>query len=114
MPAHTKPRPDSSALVPGISVFERTVNQYSRVWTLQAVAQEEGKQRIKRWSLAKHGMGPALREASRWRHERAPGAYASAQEMERACWGALSPALLSRMREAGVEVHRPKWINGGA
>ncbi|MDB4952094.1 MAG: hypothetical protein JWM27_4743 [Gemmatimonadetes bacterium] len=106
MSAHRKPRASSKALVPGISAFaEARGDGYPR-WRVRAVAQVDGKQVRSDWSPLRHSLAGAVREASAWRAEHVP-AQGAAAEIEAAVWGRLSPAVLSQMRAAGVDVRRP-------
>lgn len=105
MSAHTKPRAGSSALVPGVALFEEIGSDGYPRWRVRAVAQEEGTQRRSDHSPLRYGLAEAIRRACAWRAERAAGSP-PVDELERAAWRRLSPQLLSRMREAGVDVRR--------
>jgi hypothetical protein len=104
--ANERARADTSALAPGITLFERAVGDEVSAWTVRASAQIEGKQRIRSWGLTRvdRPLQDALREACEYRYQHAPGAFDSVGEMYRACVDALEKETLEELREAGVDV----------
>lgn len=84
---NTKPRKDSSALVPGVTLFEKTIQKTDAGddYTHRVVrgsAQIDGKQKLLTRSIKTHGLEEALRQVCEWRFEHArPPGYDSAEEM---------------------------------
>lgn len=83
---NTKPRAGSSALAPGITLFEKTIRAHpdgSRDTHLvaRASAQIEGTQKIITRGVETHGLEEALRQVCEWRFEHAPSGYESAGDL---------------------------------
>jgi hypothetical protein len=85
---NTKPRAGSSALAPGITLFEKTLRVHddgSRDTHLvaRASAQIEGTQKVITRGVETHGLEEALRQVCEWRFEHAPSSsgYESAGDL---------------------------------
>lgn len=83
---NAKPRKESSALVPGVTLFEKTVRIHDdgsrdTHHVVRGSAQIEGQQKIITRAVEAHGLEEALRQVCEWRYEHAPGRYDSAEEL---------------------------------
>jgi len=85
---NTRPREGTSALIAGITLFEKTIRKTDEErYTNQVVrasAQVDGQQEVCERSISHHGLEEALRQACEWRFERADVPYESAQVMTEA------------------------------
>ena len=82
---NTCPREGTSALIAGITLFEKTIREtggerHTNV-VVRASAQVDGEQEICERSVPHHGLEEALRQACEWRFERADVPYGSVEEM---------------------------------
>ena len=85
---NTRPREGTSALIAGITLFEKTIREtdeerYTNL-VVRASAQVEGQQDLCERSVSHHGLEEALRQACEWRFERADVPYESVEEMTEA------------------------------
>jgi hypothetical protein len=85
---NTRPREGTSALIAGITLFEKTIREtdeerYTNV-VVRASAQVEGQQEVCERSVSHHGLEEALRQACEWRFEQADVPYESVEEMTEA------------------------------
>ena len=83
-----RPREGTSALIAGITLFEKTIREtdeerYTNL-VVRASAQVDGQQELCERSVSHHGLEEALRQACEWRFERADVPYESAEEMTEA------------------------------
>jgi hypothetical protein len=85
---NTRPREGTSALIAGITLFEKTIREtdeerYTNL-VVRASAQVEGRQKVCERSVHHHGLEEALRQACEWRFKRADVPYESVEEMTEA------------------------------
>lgn len=99
-----------TALVPGIAVYVDNLGlargpgaQHRKEWIAQASAQIGGRQQRRRLTLQSRPLRDAIEEVCAWRAHAVGGEASGLVEQ---CWRALSPALLSKMRQDGVDVRR--------
>ena len=84
---NAKPRKESSALLPGVTLFEKTVRVHDdgsrdTHQVVRGSAQVKGKQKIITRGIETHGLEEALRQVCQWRFEHAaPPGYDSAEEL---------------------------------
>ena len=82
---NTRPREGTSALIAGITLFEKTIRETQdgkdTNVVVRASAQVDGDQEICERSVPHHGLEEALRQACEWRFERADVPYESVDEM---------------------------------
>lgn len=97
----TEPRAGSAALVPGISV-RYSENARWAGWEVRASRQEEqGRQRLKTWTLSAHDLDAALLAAAEWR-----GKWTGhdPQETYRAARRAIPAALRAHIKRWRSEI----------
>jgi len=84
---NTRPREGTSALIAGITLFEKTIRETDEErhtnLVIRASAQIEGQQELCERSVSYHGLEEALHQACKWRFERADVPYESVEEMTR-------------------------------
>ena len=85
---NTRPREGTSALIAGITLFEKTIHEtdeerYTNL-VVRASAQVDGQQEVCERSVPHHGLEESLRQACEWRFKRADVPYESVEEMTEA------------------------------
>lgn len=89
-----KPKSDN-ALVPGVTLFEKTIREKDDGETdtnrvVRGSAQVEGQQKIIERSVSYHGLEDAIEEVCQWRYERVDGTgFEDADEMTEAAMNAV-------------------------
>jgi hypothetical protein len=85
---NTRPREGTSALIAGITLFEKTIREMNEKrhtnLVIRASAQVGGQQQVCERSVSHHGLKKALRQACEWRFKRADVPYESVEEMTEA------------------------------
>jgi len=90
---NTRPREGTSALIAGITLFEKTTRKTEdgkdTNLVVQGSAQVSGEQKFCDRSVGHHGLEEALRQACEWRFERADVPYETPSEMVQAALAAV-------------------------
>jgi hypothetical protein len=105
MTHHSRARPNSTALIPGITLTREEGSDGLARWRVRAVAQVGGKQERMSASPLRYGLNEALRLACEWRAarlgERAPPVVTDMVSEARA---AVTRESMREMRNDGVSV----------